>query len=74
MAKTVKEMPDTRKSYPWKSWFDGRIWKLTQGEDFMVSMEVMRTQVYSNAQKYDVSVNTSVDGNDLYLRATQKHE
>ena len=34
MAKSVKQIPSGRRSYPWSRWLDGGVWELRQGEDF----------------------------------------
>ena len=40
-----------RDAYPWNEWTDGRIWKITRGEDFAVkfgSMQSMLRNKYIN--------------------------
>jgi hypothetical protein len=49
-----------RNRYPWDEWFDGDIWKLTQGEDFDTSplmMErIIRTRASSKTQRAKVTL------------------
>jgi hypothetical protein len=49
-----------RNRYPWNDWFDGDIWKLTQGEDFDTSplmMErIIRTRASNKNHKAKVTL------------------
>jgi hypothetical protein len=49
-----------RNRYPWNDWFDGDIWKITQGEDFDTSplmMErIIRTRASNKSHKAKVTL------------------
>lgn len=53
MADVVKEFPrKTRtKKYPLKTWFNGDIHRLVQGEDFTIKDTSMKTTLYNAASK-----------------------
>jgi hypothetical protein len=51
--------------YPWAEWSDGRIVKLTRGEDFDVEPAVMRGQVIVRARKDGLKFRTNVKGDDV---------
>lgn len=71
MAKTVKTFNFTsRRSpfYPWDEWFDGRIWQLTKGEDFSVSLHSFRTCAYLAASKRGGRVRSSTSGDVVTLQ------
>lgn len=51
--------------YPWHEWGDGRIVKLTRGEDFDVEPAVMRGQVIVRARKEGKAFKTNVRGDDV---------
>ena len=72
MAKKLKELPaGTRSRYPWDDWFDGEVWELTEGEDYTVSTDNMRTAVHSAAKtRGGKATTTSVEGG----LAIQYHE
>lgn len=71
MAKVVESLPFTGKTsrYPWKEWFDGRVWQLTQGEDFSVSVESFRSTICASANRMHIKVVTRRKGKDLYIQA-----
>lgn len=50
--------------YPWREWCDGRIWRITQGVDFEVSVETMRDQIYARARLHGWAVKTSIEGDE----------
>lgn len=56
MAKSVKEIPYISE-YPWGEWLKvGSKWKLTQEEDFKVSLKSMSCQIHTAAKRMNVSV------------------
>ncbi len=50
-----------REAYPWDDWTNGKIWKITQGEDFEVRMSSMQSQLRNRyrykAQGFKVRIN-----------------
>jgi putative lipase involved disintegration of autophagic bodies len=46
--------------YDWTSWSNGKPWKLTQGEDFTVSTQGMRGNIYSYAKANKMKAQTSI--------------
>jgi len=74
MAEVVNEMPaDFRGStekYPWGDWFDGRIWKLVRGVDFLTtSTDNFQARVYRKANDRGVKVRTVKHDDTLYVQA-----
>lgn len=54
MAEVLEEFDFRRRGesrYPWDQWFDGRIWKLKQGEDFKCSLNAFYYGAYRAAGK-----------------------
>lgn len=75
MAERVNSFPPSKQtSYPWSDWFDGSIWKLTQGEDFTSTFLAFRTLCYQTASRKNMRVQTRQDGNQLWLRASDKDD
>ena len=69
MAQTLMDYDFTgnhgNAKYPWHEWGDGRIVKLTRGEDFDIEPAVMRGQVIVRARKEGKAFRTNVRGNDV---------
>lgn len=59
-----------RPRYPWAQWLDGRLWKLTKGEDFRVDPKVLRNQAHRQGITFNVNVRTHVDGDILWLQSS----
>jgi hypothetical protein len=55
--------------YPWDEYFDGRLWKLTRGEDFVVTAnnfaQYARLRAYRRGLK---QFHVAVRGNDVYIQ------
>lgn len=53
MAERLDEWPEEfsryTARYPWTEWMDGKVWKITHGEDFQCEIENMRQNIYSKA-------------------------
>lgn len=47
--------------YPWAEWFDGRIWRLTQGQDYRSKLSSFRNHVYGEAKKRGIKVHFAQD-------------
>ena len=77
MAKLVAKMPEKynhkRAKYPWGEWLDGRVWELTEGEDFIkpegCSISRFRNVVYVAAKKRGKKARVHVDGKKVYVQA-----
>lgn len=63
MAQPIAAFPPaTRRSkYDTDQWFDGRIWKLVQGEDFVVPIASFRGSLYNQANKKGFEITTRVN-------------
>jgi hypothetical protein len=75
MAEVVDELPKVNgqlgrpPTYPWAEWLDGRVWKLTQGEDFSSKPRIFGNMARGSGARRGVKVETRVDGDVLYIRA-----
>lgn len=76
MASTVRSFPEVQRMkakrgrpslYPWDKWFNGRIWKLKQGEDF--SAMFFQSQAHTAARTRGVKLKTRMVDGDLYIQA-----
>lgn len=50
----------TEEKYPWDEWFNGNVWKLKPGEDFVVGLRSFRSAIYMAAKRYGYRVKTHV--------------
>lgn len=50
----------TEEKYPWNDWFNGNVWKLKPGEDFVVDLRSFRSAIYMAAKRYGYRVKTHV--------------
>lgn len=77
MAKVLKEHEFPRpnrkarhQEYPWDKWLDGKIRKLTRGEDFFATVTSFRTVTYRAAAVRGVRVVTDrIDDNTIVIQA-----
>lgn len=53
--------------YPWDDWFDGRIWMLTQGEDYHISTEGMIGYVRKMALARDFETSVYLHDEDAIV-------
>lgn len=81
MAEKIAVFPQaTRRSkYDVKTWFNGDVWKLTEGVDFNVPVPSFRGSLYNQASKLGVKIETAVVINDngstsLVVHKTGKRE
>jgi hypothetical protein len=61
MATRLDGLPPVKRGpsahvYPWGEWADGGAWRITRGEDFHVTRQVMITQIRSHARRHSLSV------------------
>jgi hypothetical protein len=75
MAQRIDSFPDARDQsvYPWDEWFDGSVWELVQGEDFVGQPSTFRASAIAQASRRDGKVRTrklrAEDGSErLYLQ------
>ncbi len=72
MARTLRHYPKPNKRdslYPWDTWLDGRVWKLTKGPDFECECNSLRGAAYAAAARAGVTVKVTVDGDHVILQA-----
>lgn len=50
--------------YEWDKWLNGQVWKLTQGEDFTISVSNFRNSAFVAAGKRDLKVRTTTNKAD----------
>lgn len=76
MAKKLDEYEfgKAKFKYPWEQWLDGTIWHLEHGKDFSVEVESMRVNIYTAAERRDLKVRTSVEGEDIVMQAYEGDE
>lgn len=74
MARVIEEFPrrPSTQLLPWSDWLDGRVWELTQGEDFDEPVEKMRVAARRAANIRNTGITTDVCGNKLYIQAVPK--
>ena len=60
-------------TYP-EEWFDGGVWKLTEGEDFTHNAESVRSALQKIARDKGLTMRTSVSDGALIVQATKKTE
>lgn len=58
------------RDYPWSQWLNGRIWELTQGEDFDVSSQDFQAICHRRAKARGQRVRTRCVGNKVWLQST----
>ncbi len=70
MASVLKNFtfPRLASALPWDKWLDGRIWELTEGEDFKVKIATMRLKAFAEAKKKGGKVRTNLRGNAIVIQ------
>jgi hypothetical protein len=68
MAKVVAEFPEYFDATV-KQYFDGKIWELTEGEDFTSDVKRYRTIVSQAGRAMGLKVTTRIIGNKLFVKA-----
>lgn len=57
-SSTITPRTDEKAAYPWTDWFDGDIWKITQGVDFdretLMMERIIRTRAVNHKAKVQV--------------------
>ena len=75
MAEVIDELPKYKvgpeAKYPWEQWFDGQVWKLTKGADFLTNPESFRRTAGMAAARMHVHAETRVVGDVLFLQASR---
>ncbi len=57
-----------RRIYPWEKWTNGKIWRLTAGEDFHSPPRNFRITVYAHAKHMGKKVRIATDEGDLVIQ------
>jgi hypothetical protein len=75
VAHRIDVFPDapSQSVYPWDEWFDGSVWELTPGEDFVGRPATFRASAVAQAKRRDGKIRTRTlrreDGNErLFLQ------
>ena len=55
-----------RRTYPWGDFFNGKPWKLVEGEDYD-DLRSFRAMCYRKAKEYGVKVRTKMSKDWMYL-------
>lgn len=73
MGEVVGDIPpDQRESiYPWDKWFDGQVWKLTQGEDFTITPAGFRALAVKTAQRRNIAATVALRGSSVFIQASE---
>jgi hypothetical protein len=60
VAQRIDAFPDARDQsvYPWDEWFDGSVWELVPGEDFVGQPSTFRASAIAQAARRDGKVRT----------------
>ena len=67
MSKVAPSFPPAKAArYPWATWRDGRIWKLTKGTDFHCEPKSFRQLAYRHL--YPATI--VMDGDTVYVQHT----
>lgn len=53
--------------YPWKTWFDGNIWRLDRGTDFHEPLDRFRRRAYYVSQRWHMILRTQKDLESLIV-------
>lgn len=71
MAEELSEFQfDTGVSmYPWAEWLDGKIYKLTKGEDYKSQTDSFRSTAQEHARKRGKVLRTKVTENGIVIQA-----
>ena len=71
MAETIDAFPETPTParYPWDEWLDGRIWKLTAGDDFNGTARDFSSHIRISAYRRNLLMTIRREGNHLYIQA-----
>jgi hypothetical protein len=58
-----------RTKYPWDEWLNGKIWLLTEGVDFSISITSMQSSVTNAARNRGLKVTMRKREEGLYVQA-----
>jgi len=74
MAAVLKNFtfPRLASMLPWDKWLDGRIWQLTEGEDFKVQKVTLRQMAAIRARQKGGKIRTNIRGHTIVLQFTPK--
>lgn len=77
MAEKLESFPCKKNDslYPWQTWTDGSIWKITRGTDFECNSAAMRSRFYIHAKRNAMVVKVhAVDDDTLVFQFRKKAE
>lgn len=74
MAKVLKSFDfktgvASASKYPWNEWLDGRIWEITQGEDYSIKPISMAQNVWKAARDNGKASKIKIIGNRIVFKA-----
>lgn len=49
------------RGFPWKEWMDGSVWRLVQGEDYIIRTQSMKARLYRQAKREERRVRLLMD-------------
>jgi hypothetical protein len=73
MARVLDRLPtrvsSTARNYPWDQWFDGQVWELEHGVDFVIGPKSFQNIVYEAARRRGLVVATRTTTVSLVIQA-----
>jgi len=69
VIKTFPGVPGRPPVYPWDEWSDGRVWRLTRGEDFNSDPKSFRVLVHRTAKSRGLKARTHIESQDVFVLA-----
>jgi len=71
--KKSKKPRQGKSYYPWKTWMTRRVnLHLVRGTDFVCAPYIMAQQIRNAANRYEVHVSISIQGNEIDIKITRK--
>lgn len=74
MAATLPHLPPSQRpddsyarTYPWEDWFDGQVWRVEHGVDFMVSPRSFANIVRVTAYRKGFTIRTRLDPDGVHV-------
>lgn len=74
MAEILPEFPPQNRrgcvaKYLWDEWLDGKVWKLTAGVDFRISVKAMQSSLGYLRRTRNIKIRTAIFGDDIVIQA-----
>ena len=70
MAEVLEDFDFTRSGrgqHPWDEWFNGKVWKLTRGEDFQGATKNFRITAYTAAKERNLKIQTRILNDQTFI-------